>query len=342
VEDNTSLAAIRNSLFGRLLILLTRYQFNWNYENDVLAMNQYILPWLRTNGGERFFLYLHYIDPHSPYAPPAEYRRMFERDHGFPLHNERKRLVGRDLYDGEIRYTDHGLEQLVEALREVGALDETLFVLTSDHGEEWYEFEAVGHGYSLYQPVVGVPLILHGPGLAPGTVVEEPVQMVDLPATVLELAGLDRQTLGDGRSFAPAARGQEWQPNPFLFLENEFGMGQTVDTDFLHWGVRQGPYKLVRTVESLFRPPGRKYPERELYDLRRDPGEQQNLYDELEHEERVDGLERALDGHLEFLRTRGLLGQDLSGQMGEISPALRAQLEQLGYMVPPAANDGQR
>ncbi|MEO0651195.1 MAG: sulfatase [Planctomycetota bacterium] len=332
VEDTVSMAALRDSVFGRLLIQLTRYQFNWKYENDVDAMNRFIEPWIETHRDERFFLYLHYIDPHSPYSPPGEYREQFVRDHGFVIHNERKRLVGRDLYDGEIRYTDAGLQALIETLERTGAWENTLFVLTSDHGEEWYEFDILGHGFSLYQPVVNVPLIVHGPGVATGTVVEDAVEMVDLPATVLDLAGLPERTLGDGRSFADAARGRAWDAPELLFLQNEFGMDQERDSDYRHWAAREGRWKLVRTEISQHRPPGRRYPERELYDVRADPLEQDNLYERVEHEALVERLEEAIDAHQEFLRTEGLLGLDLRGDPNNLDAATRAQLEALGYL----------
>jgi len=120
VEDTVTLAAIRDSLFGAVVMRLSRHQFNWKYENDIVQMNRHVASWLEHNHERPFFLYVHYIDPHIPYSPPAEYVRQFARDHGFPLFNERKRLVGIDLYDGEIRYTDDGLRALVGELERHG------------------------------------------------------------------------------------------------------------------------------------------------------------------------------------------------------------------------------
>ena len=130
VEDTVTLACIRGSGFGRMLMTLLRHQFNWNYENDIARMNQEVLAWLDKNHAQRFFLYAHYIDPHIPYDPPARYREQFAQDHGFALFNERKQKVGIDLYDGEIRYTDDGLKALVDKLKAVGAWENTLFVFT--------------------------------------------------------------------------------------------------------------------------------------------------------------------------------------------------------------------
>ncbi len=335
VEDTVTTAALRTSLFGRLLTAVTRRQFNWKYENDVLAMNAQILPWLEANRDERFFLYLHYIDPHSPYEPPARWRREFEGDHGLVLHNERKRLVGRDRYDAEIRYTDEGLEQLVSKLQDLDLWGETVFVLTSDHGEEWFEKdEVLGHGFSLYQPAIHVPLIAHGPGVPSGRRVKGPVELVDLPATLADLAGLLPSSPGhpprhgDGTSFRAAFETENWEDPELAFLENDFGMRHDESRSFVLRGVRRGPWKLVLTEESLYRPPADGYPEQELYHMGLDPLEQDNLFFEEQHRPLVDELIQALFEHGSFLETFGLR----DGEEAIFGAAIEAQLEQLGYL----------
>ena len=208
VEDTITLASIRGSWFGRVMMKVARHQFNWKYENDVHQMNSHAFAWLDQNHDEKFFLYLHYIDPHIPYTPPSPYLEEFSGDHGFPIFQERRELVGIDLYDGEIRYADAGMGELVSKLKELDLWEDTLFVLTSDHGEEFFEHEVLGHGFSLYQPVVQVPLIMRGPGVPAATVVEDPVQILDMPATILDLVGTGDERLGDGQLFRrqPARR----------------------------------------------------------------------------------------------------------------------------------------
>lgn len=328
VEDTVSLAALRDSTSGQLLIRLSRHQFNWKYENDVFSMNEHVFSWLERNADQRFFLYLHYIDPHAPYAPPEPFRSEFVQDHGFVLHNERKRKVGRDLYDGEVRAFDEGFGQLIEQLEGHGILDNTILAITADHGEEWYEFGIVGHGTSLYEPVIGVPLIFAGPGIAPGYAAPEPVQILDLPATLLDLAGLGRQTLGDGVSFAPWLDPTAEPTEQPLFLENEFGMGHAADNDFVLSGLRRGPYKLVLTERHRYRSPSAGHPAQEFYDLSRDPKEQDNLIFADEHQERIGRMVRELVEHTEFLAAEGLR-DDAPAVMDE---ATRDQLKALGYL----------
>ncbi len=326
VEDTVTLAAIRSSYFGGILMDLMRHQFNWKYENDVLRMNRHIVPWLRENKDQRFFLYLHYIDPHIPYSPPKAYREDFAQDHGLKLFNERKRLVAQDLYDGEIRYTDDGLRALVDELKALDLWENSLFAVTSDHGEEFFEHGVLGHGFSLYQGVVQVPLIARGPGVKPGTKVQGPVQIVDLGATLLDLAGLGISELGDGTSFAGLARGEARGPLQPYFIENEFGQDHADNRSFVFNGIREGPWKFVLTERNQFFPPERHGREA-LYNLNRDPEEQYNLFHEEEYRDVIESLLGRLKHHSEFLVETGF--RDI--KPAALSPEVEQNLRALGY-----------
>jgi len=337
VEDTVTLACIRETWFGRALMKLLRYQFNWNYENDVRRMNQHVAGWLAKNAQERFFLYVHYIDPHVPYDPPSPWREEFARDHGFVAFEERKRLVGRDLYDAEVRYTDAGIGELVALLEDAGVWENTLFVLTSDHGEEFFEHEVHGHGFSLFQPVVQVPLVLHGPGVPAGRVVEEPVQILDLPATLLELAGLaaagsaaegEPFEFGDGRSFAAALGDEGWRSDRVYYLENEFGQGYSDHRAFVFSGARQGRWKLVLTEQNAYFPPQNPDNASEaLYDLENDPKEEHNLIADPAHREVIERLLALLQEHGAFLFETGF--RDV--EPAALTPEIQANLKALGY-----------
>jgi len=327
VEDTVTLASIRGSHFGQILMRLMRHQFNWKYENDVRQMNRHILAWLEENREEPFFLYLHYIDPHIPYSPPSPYLEDFQQDHGFVVLNERKELVGRDLYDGEIRYLDDGIADLVAKLEELGMWDDTIVVVTSDHGEEFFEHGVLGHGFSLYQPVVGVPVFVRGPGVAKGRRVSDPVQVLDLPATVLDLAGTGITRLGDGFSFAAAARDGEQDELRPIYLENEFGTGAHDDRAFVFKGVRSGPWKLVVTEENAYFPP-QAYGKMALYNLHDDPEEKVNLFEDERYGDVIARLFEGLQEHSKHLEETGFR----DAAPAELDPALEAQLRHLGYM----------
>jgi len=326
VEDTVTLAAIRSTRFGHVVMSLFRHQFNWNYQNDVRQTNRHVFSWLDANRDNRFFLYVHYIDPHIPYDPPSIYRELFARDTGLLLFNDRKREVGIDRYDGEIRYADAGIRELVEHMKRLGIWENTLFVLTSDHGEEFFEHGVMGHGFSLFQEVVRVPLIVHGPGVAAGRRVAEPVQIVDLPATVLDLAGTGVDALGDGRSVAAAVRAGEPRPVAPLFLENEFGTEEWDHWSFVLSGVRQGPYKLVLTEANAYFPP-EEGGGQALYDLASDPGELENLIADEGRRPLVEELLAKLRTHARFLAETGFR----DAAPAALSPEVEAGLRALGY-----------
>ena len=262
-----------------------------------------------------------------PYDPPEPYREQFTQEHGFPLFNERKEKVGIDLYDGEIRYSDDGLKELVGALERHGIWDDTLFVFTSDHGEEFFEHGVLGHGFSLYQEVVHVPLILRGPGVPAGSVVEQPVQIVDLAATVLELAQLGVTEFGDGKSFAHLLGAGDLVESAPHFLESEFGQDDTNQREFVFSGLRFGPWKLVLTEENEFFPPAR-FGREALFDLERDPAEQRNLFRDEAQRVRVQEFLAQLHAHSQFLQEHGF--RDIAP--AALTPEVEAALKALGYM----------
>ena len=165
-----------------------------------------------------FFLYLHYLDPHGPYEPPEEFHLRFaDSVHPDPvgLYTELRPEVPRYVaegfgpgdpryedqqvrYDAEIVDVDRSLRRLVEGLTELGVGDDTLIVLTADHGEEFLEHGFVEHAWTLYQESIHVPLLFWAPGkLAPARV-EQPVSLVDVLPTLTRLVDLPDAGAPDG------------------------------------------------------------------------------------------------------------------------------------------------
>ncbi len=165
--------------------------------------------------GSPFFLYVHYIDPHAPYDAPPPYRDRFLEPEAA---GTGRRLFGASgvvvagagdvpaltaLYDAEIAYTDAQIGRLLERLEADRLLDDTIVVVTSDHGEELHDHGGFSHGTTLYREQVQVPLVVRLPGGRRGERrVTDPVELVDVGPTLLELLGeADRRTT-DGASFA--------------------------------------------------------------------------------------------------------------------------------------------
>jgi arylsulfatase A-like enzyme len=192
------------------------------------------LEWLDANRrpGQPSFLYLQYMDPHAPYLAPepfrsrrvpagtldAEIQAANDELLSFglaPLPPERGALLSA-LYDAEVAYLDHELRSLFDALRARGFLDHAVVVVTADHGEEFQEHGGSMHGRSLFEEVVRVPLLVLAPGLPAGRRIGQPVSLVDVAPTLLELAGLPPEPRFGGRSLTPLLRGADAQPAPVM------------------------------------------------------------------------------------------------------------------------------
>lgn len=174
-------------------------------DTDAVALNRHLFEWLDGQPeGARWFAYVHYMDPHAPYGAPGSERERFTGDfdeqRNFGGHLPRRVQLGNepplspaerahvvDLYDGEVAYFDRMLGALLDELSARGLMDDTIIVVTADHGEELFEHGRLGHGYALNEPMLHVPLVLVGPGIPQGERVTEPVSTSALFNTLLFL-----------------------------------------------------------------------------------------------------------------------------------------------------------
>ncbi len=174
------------------------------------------LAWADTPSDRPFFAFLNYYDAHHPYLPPAPYDRIFAPDSQpkfvpWDIEDESVQvtpsmMVGaRDAYDGAINYLDQELGRLFDALAARGALDNTIVIVTSDHGEHFGEHGLMSHGNSVYRPLLQVPLLIRFPAAVPGGVrFAQPVTLRDIGATVLDLAGISPSQPWPGASLRSA------------------------------------------------------------------------------------------------------------------------------------------
>jgi len=174
--------------------------------------------WLTGVPDGPLFAFVHLWDVHYDYIPPPEYAALFDADYdgdlsvrGF-MHNPaiRREMPARDLehvmalYDAEIRFTDDTLAAILAALEARDRLDDTLIVVTSDHGEEFFEHGYKGHARTLFDEVLRVPLIVRWPRrVAAGTVVDTQVRTIDLMPTLLTVAGVTSRPAMQGRDITP-------------------------------------------------------------------------------------------------------------------------------------------
>jgi len=251
----------------------------WDVRAD--RVTEEAIAWLRGNQHEPFFLWVHYIDPHYPFDPPEGYRPTVdgitpERLDYLSSYNEqdvysgRARLRPQDkaaiaaLYDGEIAYNDFYVGKLFDEIDALGLRDDTVVILTADHGDEFWEHGGYQHGHSLYDELIRVPLIIRGPGVfAQPRRIAANVQHLDLMPTVLDLIDRNVPAETQGRSLLPLLRGESptQKAATYTFAEALF-LGEEQKA------VRGGGFKLVYLPFSN---------EFELYDLVRDPAERDNL-----------------------------------------------------------------
>lgn len=184
------------------------------------------LSWLddERQGDEPFFLFLHLFDAHDDYVAPEPFTNPFDPDYDGPIDGTkvstpdspiRGDLPARDLahlrarYLGEVAWVDHQVGRLLDALEAADLAEDTLVVVTADHGEEFYEHGHKTHRTQLYRESTQVPLILAWPaGLPAGRVVEGPVGLVDLVPTVASLADVPGPEAVSGRDLAAVLRGE--------------------------------------------------------------------------------------------------------------------------------------
>jgi arylsulfatase A-like enzyme len=168
------------------------------------------MGWITAHADERFFVWVHLFDPHTPYAPPDGFRLPADA----PVSMEAKRVPpgvrdARQLaaliraYRGEVRYADAQLGRLVERLRMLDLLDETAVVVSSDHGEGLGDHGLLEHGANLHDELVRVPLVLRAPGLPRGRRLAGSAQLEDLAPTLLSLAGVAIPPGLDGLDLRP-------------------------------------------------------------------------------------------------------------------------------------------
>lgn len=256
----------------------------------VALVDAFLSRWSDDARQRPFFVFLHLWDVHYDYVPPPPYDRMFDPGYEGDLTTEdypnnpriwrgmdaRELDHVRALYDGEIRFTDHHLGRLVARLRELGVLDDTIVVVTSDHGDEFFEHGLKGHALSVFDEVLHVPLVIRYPRrVAAGRRIVEQVRLMDVPATILGLADVPAPQGFGAPGLAERHRATDlssWlgrgartaMPTLPAFSQNLVGVR--------HESLRTPTAKLITVTTPR---DGKK--RTLLFDLAADPGERTNL-----------------------------------------------------------------
>ena len=277
-----------------------------------------------------FFLFVNYMEPHEPYNPPHPYDRRF-MPKGFSPQRVARVGTNRDvidrisdgqgqedvlilqaLYDGQLNYLDEKIGELVAFIDSRGDLEDTVLIITSDHGDCLGEHNHVGHRMSLYEPLLHVPLTIRYPArFQPGTRVSRQVSLIDLFPTILELAGAEASAL-NGTGFHSLLSAQEEETRAFTVAENT--APKSLD-GLVSRALRTGRHKYIWRSDG----------QHELYDLEADPGELENLMGSASE------VETELDLQLRSWQ-QSLAAYDVDTIETEYDEEISDRLHQLGYI----------
>jgi arylsulfatase A-like enzyme len=250
------------------------------------TINEKAIEWLDKAHKEPFFLFLHYFDIHYDFVPPAPYDTMFDPDYTGTMDGRffierddvHAKMDPRDLehiralYDGEIRYTDEHVGRILDKLKALGVYDDTVVLITSDHGDEFFEHGNKGHHRTVYDEVLRIPFALRLPGGEhSGKTIDEQVSLLDVFPTLLDAAGFRVPSDVEGESLAGWLRGRR-------------STREAIYSDFydkrgfnLQVARRTAGEKTIQHFNRITHP---KRGSLEYYDLARDPAESDNRADE--------------------------------------------------------------
>jgi arylsulfatase A-like enzyme/tetratricopeptide (TPR) repeat protein len=250
------------------------------------------LDWLRHHGKKRFFLWTHYYDPHAPYDPPEPYLDRYREDR----------------YSGEIAYTDEQVGRLLSAIEEQGLTSRTLIVVIGDHGESLGEHGELTHGIFLYESTLHVPLIIAGPGVPAGKLIDSQVRSIDIMPTALAFLNLAPGGEAQGVNLWPLIQQGRRGSTHYAYLETIYPRRHMGWSELR--GMRSDKWKLIVA------------PRPELYDLEEDPRETTNVINRHPVDaERLQKYVWAAGGP----REQKLVAAPLD-------PETRQELESLGYI----------
>ncbi len=263
-------------------------------ERRAAVVTDRALNWLKQNGKLRFFLWAHYYDPHAPYDPPEPYRHEYAKD----------------LYSGEIAYTDEQVGRLLDWVAGQTFASKTLIVVMGDHGESLGEHGELTHGVFLYESTTRVPLIIAGPEVPAGKVINDQVRSIDIMPTVLAFLNLSPGSEAQGVSLWPLIQQDRRVRSNYAYLETLY------PRTYMDWSelraMRTDFWKLIVA------------PHPELYNLERDPQESTNLI--ARYPADADTLQKKI------WEVAGEQNRQEKVVSSPVDPQTRQELESLGYI----------
>lgn len=240
------------------------------------TLNNMAISWLKEHP-EKSYIWLHYMDVHTPYVPEKKYLKLFSPSSSNIVKNLKlylkikKNMVKNssdkmtaedqdlliDSYDAEIRSADTELGLFLDDLRKMNILNKTLIIITADHGEEFFEHGFFGHANEhLYDELIRVPLIIYAPGIGENIKITEQVELLSIAPTITDVIGLERRNEFMGKSLIPIIKG------------TDRGEGIISESCRTKISYREPEWKFILDTQRT---------EREIYNLKDDPKEKNNI-----------------------------------------------------------------
>jgi arylsulfatase A-like enzyme len=287
-------------------------------------LTQIAVQWLNHVKDSNFFAFIHYFDVHSDYNPPPPYNTMYDADYTGIFDGTTETLdkifkkeltpTQRDiehitaLYDGGITYTDDFLGQLFEQIDALGLRDNTVIIISADHGEELYEHGATVHR-QLYEETIKIPLIMRLPGRIPsGTIRTRQVRSIDIMPTILDILNITIDQKMQGISLLPIIDNKDRRNHLAICETEKYGGFRALRID--------NEWKLIHNMHKKTS---------ELYNLNNDPNETHDLAPT--EVAKTKELEKVLFEHMEKINTF----LPVTSEEVEVTPELQERLRSLGY-----------
>lgn len=317
-------------------------------------LTQKAVDWLRKEQTQPFFMYLHYFDVHAPYINDEPFKSLFWKEEvtqlmsffsrNFYQHKNysptRKGLVPDQnmvayfisQYDGKINFIDHQVRNVIGELEKTGLIDNTIVIITSDHGEEFGEHrdeftkhKVFFHGASLYEGAVHVPLIMKVPQKTfEKPVIPDLVRHIDIMPTILDVLNIRKNSLMQGVSLLLLMEGKKMS-DLSAFFEAQIVL-QLPSRTLTLTGIRTDKWKFIKRSNSL-----KEMGSYELYDLKNDPKETSNIA--VNNPLLVQSFIKQLNRYSEYSKLRKkILGNTMENRQIILNESKKERLKSLGYI----------
>ncbi len=277
-------------IFGKFLNLVSRNIYQTTVPPEKV-FNRFLEI---VDGGlhKPFFAWIHVFPPHDPYLPPEDFIKIYNASTELRSYKPQEKLIQesyeylfenlrypqeiqpavdlmRDYYDEFIKYSDRKFEDFINALT-AKQLENTVIILSADHGESFEKGYFTHAGPFLYEQVTNIPLIIKDPGQQKGLTITDRVEQIDIPATILDLANIPVPAWMEGVSLLPLMRGSQAYDRPVYSMnfQGNRSMGHKITKGSI--AVWEGDYKLIYYLEK---------DEAMLFNLKTDPGESYNIFE---------------------------------------------------------------